>query len=482
MSARAPRGPSGARRLLHRIAAWWAEATDPSPGLTPGSPEARAVEGDLVWLSVRRARAIVRVFLGLTILATVEFVETAPPRWGWDALLTDVGTHTAWYRVVAVVSLAGYLIADARVRRGSRRARHVAERRLVGAAVWLLLGLAALYAPHMLYSSGLAVSVVLMYILVAVLVHPPGRGAPVAFVGTSVAGAVLCSVLPLLGAPAADPFLQPWSLLPILGAFALLMWQQLRAGLFRALAGRRALRAAHRDLLRAQRRTALAERAAGQAAERARVSRDLHDTVGTGLAGVVAGLEALRLEGDSAGDGAGRALAPVEQAAREALVQLRESVWALGPQALTLGRLGAHVQRLVRLRAATAGLRLTVEVAPGDADVAVEPEAALHLSRIAQEAVANAAAHSGGSAVAVRFASGAEGITLVVADDGLFAGPGDGAGHGLASIRARADALGGTAAVDHGPAGTTVTVRQPPSQNPPSGGVDAGPRTSDVVV
>jgi signal transduction histidine kinase len=53
----------------------------------------------------------------------------------------------------------------------------------------------------------------------------------------------------------------------------------------------------------------------------------------------------------------------------------------------------------------------------GDVQIS-PPEAAMHLYRIAQEAVANAVRHGGAQSVHIKIAGGVESIVLTVVDDG----------------------------------------------------------------
>ena len=84
--------------------------------------------------------------------------------------------------------------------------------------------------------------------------------------------------------------------------------------------------------------------------------------------------------------------------------------------------------------------------------------------RIAAEAVANAARHSGARSVLVRLEAGPQVVRLDVVDDGTGVRPGApsrGTGLGLASMRLRAEELGGTLTLDSSPAGTRIHVELP---------------------
>jgi signal transduction histidine kinase len=78
-----------------------------------------------------------------------------------------------------------------------------------------------------------------------------------------------------------------------------------------------------------------------------------------------------------------------------------------------------------------------------------------------QEALTNAAKHSGGGAVEIRIRYG-DRLTLSVQDDGRgFADSGAARGFGLTTMRERAEALGGSLRVEFPERGTRVVVELP---------------------
>ena len=111
---------------------------------------------------------------------------------------------------------------------------------------------------------------------------------------------------------------------------------------------------------------------------------------------------------------------------------------------------------------------LPAEVVAGDPDLRLDPAAETALFRIAQEALTNAAKHAGAGRVVVSVEATDETVRLKVRDDGCgFAAP-EGhprdanGGWGLAIMRERAAAVGGTLSVDSSPGqGTIVVVELP---------------------
>jgi signal transduction histidine kinase len=188
------------------------------------------------------------------------------------------------------------------------------------------------------------------------------------------------------------------------------------------------------------------------AEERARLARELHDSLGHSLTVINLQLQTAqryrRARPDEAWD-------EVEQARAltlAALGEVRRSVRALKPAALEGG---SQVDALRALATASAAAGLHVDVTVRGSERPLPDEVGLVLYRALQEALTNAARHAGARSVAVTLELGGEEVRLTVADDGRGSG-GAGVGFGLSALRERAAALGGTLTAADGPAGGFV--------------------------
>ena len=219
------------------------------------------------------------------------------------------------------------------------------------------------------------------------------------------------------------------------------------------------------ELRRTQAELAEAERQAGMMEERQRLARDIHDTLTQGFASIVMLLEAASasLEGDARSRRhVGRAL----ETARENLVESRRLVWAMRPAVLTDASLAEALERLGGQLRDDTGIK--VETVVTGSPRSLHPEVETALFRIAQEALANVHHHANASAVTMTLSYMDDPVVLDVQDDGIgFAQAGDGSGVGLAAMRERAAALGGTLTVESAPGeGTTVVAEIPAAKTP----------------
>lgn len=172
-------------------------------------------------------------------------------------------------------------------------------------------------------------------------------------------------------------------------------------------------------------------------AERRRVARDLHDGLAQDLAFIAAHGPRIALEmGDEH---------PVVIAAKRALAISRNTISELSDPA------GATAHESLEAVAQELRDRFDVAIAiDADLDADLPPHAREHVSRIAREAIANAARHGGARNVIVSLRNGSAGVALRVVDDGCGIGAhGEAApeGFGLRSMRERAAALGGQLSV-----------------------------------
>ncbi|MEW2163665.1 sensor histidine kinase [Streptomyces sp. NPDC007084] len=209
------------------------------------------------------------------------------------------------------------------------------------------------------------------------------------------------------------------------------------------------------ELFRARREQWARERAErAQAArrradeERLRIARELHDVLAHSISviNVQAGVGLALLDSDP--EQARTALTTIKTASKEALGEVRQVLGALRAPGEAPRAPAPGLDRLPELveQAARAGLAVDVR---GEAPESA-PGTDLAAFRIVQEALTNVVRHSGSRQARVRL-DHAEGVLrLTVDDDGPATGvDAGGSGNGLAGMRERAAALGGT--IEAGP-------------------------------
>jgi signal transduction histidine kinase len=219
-------------------------------------------------------------------------------------------------------------------------------------------------------------------------------------------------------------------------------------------------------LRKAQAQAALSHHAAGVAAERERIAREIHDTLAQGFTSVVTQAQAASAALDRGEVASARErLTTVESTARDNLAEARALVAAFAPVALQDATLAEALRRLADRFVAETGIAVRVDLQDVDDAGGEAPQATatdVVLLRAAQEALANVRRHAGAGAVTLRLARDADGIELEVSDDGRGLPPDRPEGFGLAGMRERASEAGGSLDVEPAPTGgTTLRVRLP---------------------
>ncbi|MDN5917546.1 MAG: GAF domain-containing sensor histidine kinase [Pseudonocardia sp.] len=198
-----------------------------------------------------------------------------------------------------------------------------------------------------------------------------------------------------------------------------------------------------------------------QEAERQRLARDIHDGISQRLVTLSYHLDAALTFLDRGEPAQAR---PGLEASCDlvgtTLEEARAAIGALRPPVLDdLGLSGALAALARDLPGVDTSLALDERRVPEHVEVA--------LYRIAQEALQNVLKHAHARRVTLRLEISDDDVRLAVSDDGVgfdHAEPSDagGGGYGLASVRERAELIGGTVRlVSRSGSGTTVTVTAP---------------------
>jgi len=191
-------------------------------------------------------------------------------------------------------------------------------------------------------------------------------------------------------------------------------------------------------------------RAAGVLDERARMAREIHDTLAQGLTGIVTQLQAAEHAADDPAAWR-RHHAAATALARESLTEARRSVNELRPEPLETGRLADAITDVAARWSARHSIPAQVTVT-GEAHT-MRPEAEVALLRIAQEALTNVAKHAPtATRVGLTLSYMDQQVALDVRDDGRGFDPTahverDG-GFGLVAMRQRIEALSGTLQIE----------------------------------
>ena len=199
--------------------------------------------------------------------------------------------------------------------------------------------------------------------------------------------------------------------------------------------------------------------------ERARLAREIHDTLAQGFVGISSQLDAVAMCLADETSPARKYLDMARKMARHSLTEARRSVMDLRSSVLEGQDLASALESGTRVWTAGSGVDLKVDVEGPLTELPQEVEQ--HLLRIAQEAVANVLKHAGATRIAIQLRTADRKLRLRIEDNGhgfeqqdVFSSLG---GHfGLLGMRERAERLGGEMHLESRPGkGTEVEVTVP---------------------
>jgi signal transduction histidine kinase len=197
---------------------------------------------------------------------------------------------------------------------------------------------------------------------------------------------------------------------------------------------------------------------------RMRIARDLHDDIGSSLSQIALLSEVARRDSAS-DDRATEPIARIGELAREVAESMSDLVWAINPQRDTLRDLASRMRRFANSLFEAQNIEVAFTTfGPGHEHVEkLSPDVRRELYLICKEALNNIAKHAGCTVVRVDFGIGDHEMILRIHDNGRGCGGFSSAdGHGVDSMRSRAELLGGRFDIDYQPGnGTRVTVSIP---------------------
>ncbi len=221
------------------------------------------------------------------------------------------------------------------------------------------------------------------------------------------------------------------------------------------------------ELVEAQENLAVVQRRSGALAERTRLSREIHDSVGQGLSSINLLLQAAEQDWDRRPDLARSHVRTAVAAARSGLDEVRRVVRDLAPAELDGADAAEALPRALTGIATGTEPSVTIEVRVHGVPTTVPGDIASAVLRTARGAVANVVEHSTARHAVISLTYHPDEVLLDVRDDGTGfdprrTRPAGLRGRGLTGIAQRAESLGGRVAIESAPGeGTTVSVAFP---------------------
>lgn len=194
--------------------------------------------------------------------------------------------------------------------------------------------------------------------------------------------------------------------------------------------------------------------------ERLRISRDLHDNIGAELTLITSALDSKAFE--TRDEREKDWLNDVSNYARQAMADLRETIWAFKSDHMPVRELVAKVREFAGRMSSMAGIEIEIEDRIPE-DIGLSPGQVISLYRISQEALQNALKYAGGDRIRWEIFLESGQLCLLIADKGIGFDPAlVTKGYGLSHMRERMEEVNGECEIISKPGeGTRIIVRLP---------------------
>lgn len=196
--------------------------------------------------------------------------------------------------------------------------------------------------------------------------------------------------------------------------------------------------------------------------ERERISKELHDNIGTQLSYISSNIDwMLEAPVSLSREEEVKRLSTVNSTTKEMISDLRETIWAIKKESIQLDELADKLKLFIQSQRL---LNSNVETSIGEnikINIRFSPIEALNIFRICQEAIVNSFRHAKASKLNVDIESGGESnFSVTVEDDGKgFLQNKEYHGHyGLENMRSRAEELGATLSIISGESNGTKVI------------------------
>jgi len=181
--------------------------------------------------------------------------------------------------------------------------------------------------------------------------------------------------------------------------------------------------------------------------ERLRISRDLHDNIGAELTYISSVIDQKTF--GIKDPEVRREYERLSDSSRSAMSQLRETIWAIKTEEITIEKFAAKLNELSRKY--SEGLGVKLNIAQSGEDYLLPPAKVINLFRVCQEAINNAIKYSSCSEIRIELNAESNLLNMIIVDNGKgFDISITKTGYGLQNMRERVEEIGGKYSLQSG--------------------------------
>lgn len=201
--------------------------------------------------------------------------------------------------------------------------------------------------------------------------------------------------------------------------------------------------------------------------ERERISRDLHDNVGAQMTNLITGLEMAQIRFDKGEKKTVRkALEVLNKEARYTMTELRETIWLMNRETITVNEFVKHLKRYLNKQIAVYHEIEVILESNCEQNWLLKPRYSVHTLRIVQEAFNNTCKHAEANrfTIAIKCKASISRLIIKISDDGkgMDVKKERGSGNGLENMEKRVNYLSGQIEIKSKPgSGTIIVIKFP---------------------
>jgi signal transduction histidine kinase len=197
--------------------------------------------------------------------------------------------------------------------------------------------------------------------------------------------------------------------------------------------------------------------------ERLRISRDLHDNIGSQLTFIISSVDNMKYLFKNTDEKLNQKLVDISSFTRTTITQLRDTIWALNKEQITFEDLANRLQKYIEM-AKTAQEQIQFEFSNQlKSNFSLNTIQGVNCHRIVQEAINNAIKYSVATKVKLYINETEKDVIIEITDDGIgFNLTEISMGNGLQNMKSRADKIKAKFILESKPEiGTTITLSLP---------------------
>ncbi len=178
--------------------------------------------------------------------------------------------------------------------------------------------------------------------------------------------------------------------------------------------------------------------------QRLAISRDLHDNIGAQLTFIISSVDNIRYAFDTDNTRLGSKLESIAQFARETIIELRDTIWAMNHTEITMEELGGRISNFIE-KASESGSNAAFDFTLDESlrDVRLTSGEGMNLYRTMQEAVNNAVKYASARHIRIGIRQEGEALMIDIRDDGKgFDTSSMSRGNGMGNMARRMEAIG----------------------------------------